>query len=87
MNQTRPPGPPAPFFGLRLAGRMFKDYVGFHQQLHRQYGDAVYMRLGQFHDYCFAHPDLVREVLVEKAKSFVRWERGMQVFARTARAC
>lgn len=82
MNQTRPPGPPAPFFGLRLAGRMFKDYVGFHQQLHRRYGDAVYMRLGPFRDYCFAHPDLVREVLVEKAKSFVRWERGMQVFAR-----
>jgi cytochrome P450 len=80
-GRARPPGPSDGFFGLRLAGRMAADYIAFLQQQHQRYGDAVYMRLGTFRDFCFSHPDLIREVLVEKAKSFVRWERGMQVFA------
>jgi cytochrome P450 len=81
-RKARPPGPTDGCFGLRLAGRMARDYTGFLQQLHRRHGDAVYMRLGLLREYCFAHPDLIREVLVEKARSFVRWERGMRVFAR-----
>jgi cytochrome P450 len=81
MN-TRPPGPKDGFFGLRLAAHMAEDYTGFLQRQHQHYGDAVYMRFGLLRDYGFSHPDLIREVLVEKAKSFVRWERGMQVFAR-----
>lgn len=82
MTLQRPPGPRSRFFGLQLARHMFRDYVGFHQWLHREYGDAVYMQLGPMRDYCFAHPDLVREALVEKGKSFIRWEYGMEVFAR-----
>lgn len=82
MTPPRPPGPSSAFFGLPLARRMFADYVGFHQRLHREHGDAVYMKLGPMRDYCFAHPDLVREALVEKGKSFIRWERGMKVFSR-----
>jgi cytochrome P450 len=82
MAAQRPPGPSSSFFGIPLARRMFQDYVGFHQWLHREHGDAVFMQLGRMHDYCFAHPDLVREALVEKGKSFIRWKYGMEVFSR-----
>lgn len=61
---------------------MFKDYPGFHRQLQRDHGDAVWFRVGPYRDYVFFHPELIREVLVSKARSFVRWERGMRVFAK-----
>ncbi|NRF70225.1 cytochrome P450 [Aquincola sp. S2] len=61
---------------------MKADYTGTMQQLHARHGDAVYMRLGPVRSYCFAHPELVREVLVEKGASFIRWRRAMEVFSR-----
>lgn len=61
---------------------MFSDYPAYHRHLQRAYGDAAYLHLGKYHNYVFFDPDLVREVLVTKAKSFVRWQRGMRVFAR-----
>lgn len=82
MTHPRPPGPPRGLFGIRNAIRMFKDYPGYHRELQREYGDAAYLHLGQYRNYVFFHPELIREVLVAKAKSFVRWERGMRVFAR-----
>ena len=82
MNPPRPPGPRSGLFGLRLASRMFKDYPGFHRQLQRDHGDAAWFRVGPYRDYVFSHPDLIREVLVSKARSFVRWQRGMRVFAK-----
>src|SRR5262249_15312080 len=47
--------------------------------IHRDYGDAVYMRLGPYHDFTFFHPDQVREVLVEKARHFVKMTRQVRV--------
>jgi cytochrome P450 len=81
MHPTRPPGPRSGLFGLGLASRMFKDYPEFHRQLQRDHGDAVYFRLGRYRDYVFSDPELIREVLVTQARSFVRWKRSMRVFA------
>lgn len=74
-----PPGPPPSFLGLAQIRELKQDLLGFYERLHRDYGDAVYMRLGPYHDYTFFHPEAIREVLVEKAKHFIRMPRPIQV--------
>ncbi len=79
-SHRRPPGPRDFFLGFGLLRRLLKDYLGTIQDNHRRHGDVVYMRLGSLHDYSINHPDLIREALVEKGKSFIRWKRGIEVF-------
>jgi cytochrome P450 len=50
----------------------------------RRYGDVVFYRLFYYAAYQVNHPDLVREVLVTKAKSFVKERRVMGVIRDTA---
>jgi cytochrome P450 len=38
----------------------------------RKYGDAVHFKIGPVHLYFFAHPDLVRDVLVTRNASFIK---------------
>jgi len=78
----RPPGPACPWFGLPLLRQLKRDYLGFVQGLHASYGDISYMRLGHEHAYDIFSPELIRGVLVDHAHGFVRWERGMEVFAQ-----
>jgi cytochrome P450 len=61
---------------------MKQDAIGYFTELHRRYGDVVYVRLGPFRSYTFFHPEAVREVLVAKAKQFRRFQRPMQVLAQ-----
>jgi cytochrome P450 len=75
----RPPGPRDRAFGLRLLADMERDYLGFWRAAQRQYGDTVYMRQGWFHHYGFMHPDQIRETLVDKAHSFIRYEQHIKV--------
>jgi cytochrome P450 len=58
---------------------MERDYLGFWREAQRDYGDTVYMRQGWFHHYGFMHPDQIRETLVDKARSFVRYEQHIKV--------
>jgi cytochrome P450 len=58
---------------------MERDYLGFWREAQRQYGDTVYMRQGWFHHYGFMHPDQIRETLVDKARSFIRYEQHIKV--------
>ncbi|MEO6855387.1 MAG: cytochrome P450 [Rhodoferax sp.] len=81
MSTTLPPGPPDRFFGLPLLRQMRHDYLGLAQQMHARYGDAVYFRIVREQTFEFFHPDWVREVLLDPTHSFIRWERGTQVFA------
>jgi cytochrome P450 len=76
---SRPPGPRDRAFGLRLLGDMQRDYLGFWQAARRRHGDTVYMRHGWTHHYGFMHPDQMREVLVDKARAFVRYEQHIAV--------
>lgn len=78
----RPPGPKDQVFGFSQLGGMFSDFTSYATRLHQTYGDAVYLRMGHLHEYFFFHPDQVREVLVEKAKSFGRHARQIEVFAK-----
>lgn len=74
-----PPGPPTRWFGLPKIGEIQRDLIGFYQRLQRDYGDSVYMQLGPYRDYTFFHPDQIHEVLIEKAKAFVRFKRPLDV--------
>jgi cytochrome P450 len=75
----RPPGPRDRAFGLRLLGDMQRDYLGFWQDVQQRHGDTVYMRHGWTHHYAFMHPDQMREALVDKATSFIRYEQHIKV--------
>jgi cytochrome P450 len=75
----RPPGPRDRAFGLRLLGDMQRDYLGFWQDAQRRYGDTVHMRHFGMHHYGFMHPEQMREVLVDKARSFIRYEQHIAV--------
>jgi cytochrome P450 len=79
---ARPPGPRDHLFGLRVLRRMQSEFPGFWYDLQRRYGDTVYMRLMHLHHYTFMHPDQIREVLVDKAQSTVRYERHMEVLGQ-----
>lgn len=61
---------------------MSRDYLGFSQHLHDTYGDVVFTRIGPERGYDVFAPELIRNVLVEQAEHFIRWERGTQVFAQ-----
>jgi cytochrome P450 len=78
----RPPGPRDHAFGLRLLADMERDYLGFWHEAQRRYGDTVYMRQGWFHHYGFMHPDQMREALVDKARSFIRYEQHIKVMSQ-----
>lgn len=78
-KQSRPPGPRDRAFGLGLLADMEDDYLGFWRQARHRYGDTVYMRHGWLHHYAFMHPDQVREALVDKARSFIRYKQHIKV--------
>ena len=82
MATRFPPGPQDYFFGFRTAARMKSDVLGTYQWLQREYGDAVSFRTGPYRLFIFFHPEQVREVLVTRSKSIIRFPRVMQTFAQ-----
>lgn len=82
MNYVRPPGPRGHFLGLGLLRQMKNDYLGFWNKAQRDYGDTVYLSVAGRSTYCFMHPDQIREVLVDKAGSFVRYQRHIEVLSQ-----
>lgn len=81
MHIARPPGPRDNFFGLSLLREMQRDYLGFFSRAQQAYGDAVYVPVAGRDTYSFTHPDQIREVLVDKAGSFIRYQRHMDVLS------
>jgi len=67
-----PPGPKNLFLGATLARRFRNDSLQFITNIGRTYGDIAYFRLGPIRAYFVNHPQLIREVLVTKHKSFRR---------------
>jgi cytochrome P450 len=59
-----------------------QDPLGYYAELHRRYGDVVFIRFGPYPTYVFFHPEAVREVLVARAKQFRRFPHPMQVLAQ-----
>jgi cytochrome P450 len=82
MKTHYPPGPRDWCFGLTLGLRSLREPLAFLQEMAREYGDIAYIRVGPYHSYVINHPDLIREVLVTKGKSFHKWEAQKRVFRK-----
>lgn len=79
MIAKRPPGPRDALLGVRLVGRIKADPLAFYDAMHRDHGDAVVMRFAHIRDFVFFHPDHVREILVDKARQFGRFQHPIKV--------
>jgi cytochrome P450 len=82
MKPHYPPGPRDWSFGLSIAMRSVREPLPFLEELARRYGDVVHIGVGPIHSFLLNHPNLVREVLVTKGKSFRKWERQKRVFRK-----
>src|SRR5204863_6749827 len=71
-----PPGPPDEF-GLKRLFRMSRDPLGFFTGLRREYGGFVHYRLGPRHVWFVADPELIEEVLLKRARSFIK-DQGLE---------
>jgi cytochrome P450 len=71
-----PPGPPVEF-GLKRLFRMSRDPLGFFTGVRREYGRFAHYRLGPRHVWFIAEPDLIEEVLVRRARSFLK-DQGLE---------
>lgn len=75
---TLPPGPTGRFFGLSLARSFADDPLGFITRIAREYGAIASCRMGPVRAVFVNHPDLIREVLVTKAKTFRKQRRTVE---------
>jgi cytochrome P450 len=72
MAKNFAPGPKMStlqILGLMASGQKF-DQLAFSTEMDRTFGPAMYAELGPIRMYQFSDPELVREVLVEKADKF-----------------
>jgi cytochrome P450 len=88
MSRRYPPGP-ANFnasFALtwRHAFWLCHDPLNFVTWAEQTYGDIVFYRLFTHTAYQVNHPDLIREVLITKARSFHKQDRQMNVIRQVA---
>ena len=70
------PGPRVRAFGPPPA-LLRRDAAAYFQKLARDYGNVAHVRFGRFEAYLLSHPDLVRDVLVTRARHFVKGQ-GLQ---------
>lgn len=77
MASQFPPGPVGAFFGMSLAGRFREDPLGFLTDVGKTYGDLAGFRMGPVRVCLCNNPELIREVLVTKAKSFRKEPRAL----------
>lgn len=82
MEMHYPPGPRDGFLGLSIAFRSLREPLAFLQEMAQCYGDIVHILVGPLHTYVINHPNLIREILVAKGKSFLKWERQKRVFRK-----
>lgn len=76
LRKVFPPGPPDEF-GLKRLFRMSRDPLGFFSGLRREYGRFVHYRIGARHVWFVAEPDLIEEILVKRARSFIK-DQGLE---------
>jgi cytochrome P450 len=65
-----PDGPRDGLLGLTLARRLGRDPLGVVTEIGRTYGDIAYLRMGPIRAYFLNSPQLIRELLLTKNKSF-----------------
>ncbi|HEX3151003.1 MAG TPA: cytochrome P450 [Gemmataceae bacterium] len=78
MNTKYPPGPRDGRFGITFHQPMRRDPLGFAIHIAREFGDFAFARIGWVRLYFVNRPDLIRDVLVAKARSFRKLTRQMR---------
>jgi len=78
MSRSYPPGPRDGLFGITLHKPFSDNPLAFIVNMAKQYGDFCFARIGWVRFYLVNRPDLVREVLVTKVKSFRKLSRQMR---------
>ena len=78
MARKYPPGPRDGLCGLRFVGPFRADALGFVSNVVRTYGGMAFTRLAMHRVYFVHRPDLIREVLVARVKSFRKLRRVMR---------
>jgi cytochrome P450 len=81
MPQKYPPGPRDGLCGITFYGRFRQAPLEFATEVARQYGDFAFVRIGWVRVYFVNRPELIREVLVTKAKSFRKERRQMDTLS------
>jgi cytochrome P450 len=77
-----PPGPSDRWFGVMNYQPMRQNPLGFAQKMMHQYGDFTYVRIGWVRLYFVNRPELIREVLSTKVKSFRKLGRQMRALRK-----
>jgi cytochrome P450 len=78
MTGKYPPGPRDRFFGLSFYGPLHADPLAFATRVAREHGDFAFVRVGWVRLYFVNRPELIREVLSTKVKSFRKLGRQMR---------
>lgn len=77
-----PPGPNAPLWGRRHYFEMRANPLAFAERVFREYGDFTFVRIGWVRLYFVNRPELIREVLSTKVKSFRKLGRQMRALRK-----
>jgi cytochrome P450 len=64
-----PPGPSNRLLGA-IFGTLYQDPLGYFTHVARTYGDVAGIRIGNFRTFFINHPDLIEDMLVNKAKLY-----------------
>src|SRR5262245_9090387 len=64
-----PPGPSNRLFAM-LSGSLYQEPLGYFTELTKKYGDVWGMRIGNFRSFFINHPELIEDVLVNKARLY-----------------
>jgi len=64
-----PPGPPPNLF-RSLFGALQKSPLEYFTEIFHTYGDVIGMRIGNFRTFVIYHPDMIEDVLVNKARLY-----------------
>ncbi len=78
MSAKYPPGPSDGLLGITYRSRMKRSALGFAAEVAREYGDFAFVRIGWVRLYLVNRPELIREVLATKVKSFRKLRRQMK---------
>jgi cytochrome P450 len=82
MNGTYPPGPRDGLFGITFHHPFKTDPLGFAVNVAREHGDFACVQVGWVRVYFVNRPELIREVLTTKVKSFRKLHRQMQALRK-----
>src|SRR5437660_9276430 len=82
MNGTYPPGPRDRLFGTSFFTPINEKPLEFAAQVAREYGDFAFVRVGWVRLYLVNRPELIREVLTTKVRSFRKLGRQMRALRK-----